>query len=98
VPDIVPAAGNGFTVTGATVRQPVTNVYVTFAVPELIPETTPVDEPMVAIAELLLLQIPPPASLNVVLALTHTVFVPLIAAGKELTVTGVVITQPVGSM
>ena len=51
--------------------------------PALTPDTMPV-EPTVAIAVLLLLQVPPDvASANVVVELTHTFSVPVIDAGVE---------------
>ena len=51
------------------------------------PVTMPV-EPMEAIAELLLLHVPPPVPSNkLVVRPEHTVFVPVIGEGNELTVT-----------
>lgn len=61
-PEIVPADGAGITVTVANaVQDP--RVYVMVAVPLEIPSTTPVAEPMVATAGLLLLHVPPPTEL-----------------------------------
>ena len=63
------------------------------------PVTTPEEDPTVARAVLLLLQVPPEvASVNVVVKNGQTTAVPPIAAGEELTVTGVVILHPVGSV
>jgi len=54
------------------------------------PVTTPVTGSIVAIAEELLLQVPPP-SYNGIVAPTHKVPPPTIAAGNGLTVTVVVV-------
>jgi hypothetical protein len=60
------------------------------------PFTTPVIDPIVAMAVAPLDQVPPGvASLRVVAAPTHTLSVPVITAGNELTVTVVVVLQPV---
>jgi hypothetical protein len=58
----------------------------------------PVVNPTVAIPVALLLQVPPPASLRVVVNPEHTVSVPSIAVGNGLTVTTVVIIQVVGKV
>ena len=64
--------------------------------PAPFPVTIPVAEPTVAIAELLLLQLPlPDMSLNVVVYPGHKSVAPVIAAGDGLTVTIVVLEQPV---
>ena len=64
--------------------------------PEVTPFTVPVEEPMAAIAVLLLLHTPPEvASVNVVVKPTHTFVVPPIAAGFGLTVKLVTAIQPV---
>jgi hypothetical protein len=48
-------------------------------VPALTPDTTPVEDPIVATDVLLLVQVPPPvALLNAVVPPTHTVVVPVI--------------------
>ena len=61
------------------------------------PVTTPVDEPTVASAVLLLLQVPPVvASLNVEELPAQTRPAPVIAAGVGLTVSPVHAMQPVG--
>jgi len=59
------------------------------------PVTTPVADPTIAIVVLLLLHVPPPASLSVVVAPEHTVSVPSIAVGKGSMVSTAVIRQPV---
>jgi hypothetical protein len=57
------------------------------AVPDDTPNTTPLNEPTRAIAVLLLLHMPPlVALLSVTEAPTHMLVVPVIAAGKGLTV------------
>jgi hypothetical protein len=56
VPAIAP--GNGLTVTTDVILQPVGSKYVIVAVPEPAAVTIPEEEPMVAIAPLLLLHIP----------------------------------------
>src|ERR1043165_6530422 len=50
--------GVWFTVTAAVVIQPVGSVYVTFVVPAELPVTRPSAEPISAIADELLLQVP----------------------------------------
>lgn len=61
------------------------------------PDTTPVDAPAVATLPSPELHVPPPvASLSVVVAPGHTLNVPVMAAGTGLTVTVVVVKQPVG--
>lgn len=63
------------------------------------PVAIPVVAPIGAIVTSLLLHVPVPVALvNVVVRPTHTVFVPLIAAGSGLTVTIIVLIQPVGSV
>ena len=61
----VMADGKGLTVNTVVVMQPVGNVYVIVTVPDSTPVTVPVDDPTVAIAILLLDQVPPPALDNV---------------------------------
>jgi len=93
-PVIVPAAGNGFTVTvvvANAVPQLLVAVYVIVAVPAPTPVTTPV-LPMEAIDVLLLLHEPPAVLeelLNVTVAPAHTVEEPVMlpAATDGLTVT-----------
>lgn len=55
----------------------------------------PVDAPIVATAGVLLLHVPPPASVKVVLDPAQTAEGPIIEDGKEFTVTTVVVMQPV---
>ena len=64
-------------------------------VPPETPVTTPLPETTVATDEVLLVQVPPPASLNAVVKPAHTVAVPEIADGNGLTVSTLVIWQPV---
>jgi hypothetical protein len=59
------------------------------------PVTIPVVKPAVAIPVALLLQVPPPASLSVVVKPEHTLRLPNIAVGNGLTVTTAVVIQPV---
>lgn len=69
------------------------------AVPELTPVAMPVDEPILAIAVLLLLHVPPAvASLSVVLNPTHRLLLPVMAAGDVLTVSVEKAAQPVGNL
>ena len=67
-----------------------------------VPAVTPVTTPptvIVATAGVALLHAPPAvALLKVVVALTHTLVVPVMAAGSGFTVTVVVTAQPVGSV
>ncbi len=60
----VMGSGNGFTVTNTVVIQPVGNVYVMVAKPSVKPETMPLVEPIGATPVLLLLHVPPPASVS----------------------------------
>ena len=57
------------------------------------PVTTPVVKPTVATPVLLLVQVPVPASKRVVVRPEHTVFVPVMPDGKELTVSIAVAAQ-----
>lgn len=65
------------------------------AVPADTPQTTPVEEPTVTVAELLLHVPPGVPSVSVVHVPTHMLKVPDIADGLGFTVTGVVVKQPV---
>ena len=87
--------GNGLTVTTLVAIQPVARVYVIADVPEDNPVTTPVEKPIVAIPVLPLVQVPPPASLKVVVNPAQTAAVPVIDAGNGLTVTTLAAIQPV---
>jgi len=81
-------AGNGLTVTVVVIRQPVGNVYVIVAVPKADPPTTPLDMLTGAIADALLLQVPPVlASLSVEVKPRQTLVLPEIGAGNGFTVT-----------
>jgi hypothetical protein len=73
-----------FTFTVVVIRQVVGNVYVMIVVPNAIPVTIPVEVPIVAVAGVLLIHVPPPGSVNVMVAPTHTAVGPLIGAGKGL--------------
>ena len=87
----------GLTVTIVVVKQPVLSKYVIVVVPAAIPVTLP-DDPIVAIAVLLLLHEPlPDALLNVVVKPTHTFAMPEMAVGNGLIVTTDVALQPVGN-
>ncbi len=68
------------------------------AVETVPPVTMPVVDPTVAMPVLLLLQVPPPASDNVVVKPEQTLSVPSIVVGNGLTVTTAVIIQPVGKV
>ena len=64
---------------------------VIIVVPAAMPATMPVREPTVAVAVVLLLQVPAPlASLSAVVLPVHTVVVPVMAAGSGTTFTVVV--------
>ncbi len=89
------ATGNGLTVTTWIVLHPVPNVYVIVDVPPATPETMPVPDPTVATEEVLVVQVPPPPSVNAVVKPAQTVMVPVIAEGKGLTVTTVIVVHPV---
>ena len=83
----VTAAGIGLTVIGVTTKQPVGIVYVIFGKPDATPVTVPVLEPTVASVISLLLHKPPESdSLNVVVNVTQTAGVPVVAAGVGFTV------------
>ena len=89
------AGGGGLIVTPVVVMQPVPVVYVIATLPVLIPVIIPVALPAVAINGLLLLHIPPVVtSLSVVVAPTHIVVVPVIAAGSAYTVSVLVVLHP----
>jgi len=77
-----------FTVTTVVAGVPQPVLYEMVAFPPATPVTIPVLLPTVATAVEELLQVPPPVALvKDVVELTHTMPVPLIAAGEELTVT-----------
>jgi hypothetical protein len=68
------------------------------AVTTIPPVTIPVVDPTVATDVLLLLHVPPPASLNEVVIPEHTLSAPSIAVGNGLTVNTAVAIQPVGNV
>ena len=92
VPVMVPAFGEGLTVTivvVAAVPQAFVTVYDIVVVPVATPVTMPLREPIVAVAGVTDVHTPPPvALLRVVVAEGHTVAVPVIvpADGSALTV------------
>lgn len=93
-PDI--GFGCGSTVTTVPVAQPVPKVYDTIVVPGAMPATVPVLAPIVPIAAVLLLQVPPAVLLpRVVVWPWHTSGMPLIVPGTALIVIVVVFWQPV---
>ncbi len=89
----VPAIAAGFELTVAMVvlLQPVASVYVIFDVPAVTPVRAAFDEPIVATAVVLLLQVPPAGvALSVVVIPIHVCVVPLITDGRAFTVTSFV--------
>lgn len=67
--------------------------------PPVTPSTSPVSEPTVATAVLLLLQLPPVIEFtSVIVAPLHTVVGPVIGPGARFTVTTAVTKQPVDSV
>lgn len=89
------ATGSALTVMLLAARQPVLNVYVIDAVPGVRPVTIPVLLPAVATDVFPLVQVPPPVFDSVIVDPGHTVVTPVIADGKALTVTAVVVVHPV---
>ena len=96
-PVIIP--GNGLTVNVAVTKQVEDAVYVIIAVPPgAIPVTIPVNKVTGAIAELLLLHVPPPIGLlNVDDCPTHMEVLPAIIPGIGLTIIVLVTWHPDGS-
>jgi hypothetical protein len=91
--------GSGLTVTVIVVKQPEPIVYVIVSTPADTPLTTPVLKPTEATDRLPLVQWPPEAvSLSAVVEPTHTDLIPVIPEGLAYTVTGIVVSQPVGSV
>ena len=87
--------GNGFTVTIAVTISVDGKVYVITDVPAVTPVTMPEDDPTVTLP-LPLLHVPsPPASVNAVVDNSHTLRFPFITGKVVLTVTMVVVEQPV---
>jgi hypothetical protein len=92
---VIVETGAVITVTTLVVIQPVANVYVIVVVPLATPVTAPVPDNTVAIAVLLLAQVPPPDVLVSVMVETgHTDDGPPMAAGSGLTVNERVRKQP----
>jgi len=91
------ADGEILIVTSFVAMQPVPNVYVIVTTPEVTPVTWPTVF-TVAIAVLLLLHVPPPASVKVIGLPIHAVDGPEMAEGRGLTVIGIVRVQPVGNV
>lgn len=74
-------------------------MYVMVVVPAISALTTPDDEPMVAMAGLLLLQVPPGvASVSVVVKPMQPLVVPFMVPGSGFTVTAVIAVQPAESV
>ncbi len=91
------ADGSGFMVTVVVAIQFKGEVYMAIALPADIPVNTPVAALIVAMAVLLLVQVPPDvASLSVVMAPLHIDILPVMAAGSGFTVavTVVDVAQP----
>jgi hypothetical protein len=83
--------GNALIVIAFVAKHPVGNAYVITSVPVATPVTVP--DATVALL-LLLLHVPPPASVSNMLPYWHTAAGPPIAVGNELTVTTAVVLQP----
>lgn len=82
--------GERLTVTAVVVKQPVGKVYVVVVVPVAIPVTMPVEDPIVATVGVLLAQVPPPGSVNIIVAPTQRADGPPIGEGSGLiTITAV---------
>jgi hypothetical protein len=99
--DAVPpmAGGSGLTVKTTVDVQPDGSVYVITVVPDASPLTTPLLIPIVATVVLLLLQVPPVVLLlKVAVSPSHTLAVPVIAAGNGLTVIFLIARQVVGKV
>jgi hypothetical protein len=94
------AVGNAFTVTTVVLEQDVAvMVYLTVALPGLRPQNVPVEAPMVPIAGVRLLQVPPPVDeLNVTQLPIHTCEGPVMTFGIGLMVTTPVRLQPPGEV
>ena len=96
LPAAVTVAANALTVTIPVILQPVGIVYVIPATPAANPFTIPVEEPIVAVPVAPEVQEPPAVpSVRLVEEPIHTAAVPVIAAGRSLTVTVNVVIQPV---
>ena len=98
---VVPVIAVGFalTVTNAVTRQPVPSVYVTFAVPAVLPVNIPPPAFITLPVPAVVVQAPPAGvEFNVVERPTQTFSVPVIAVGFALTVTVAELIQPVPSV
>jgi len=97
------AGGSAFTVTIVEIKQPGSSEpvepieYTMEAVPTVTPPTTPA-EPIVATAVLPLLQLPPPASISVLVDPGQIWITPVIFGGLVLIVIADVAAQPSGSV
>lgn len=90
------AVGTVFTVTVAVALQPAAIVYVIPAVPAVMPLTTPVVDPTLAMVVAPLVHVPPVVMLlSVVVCPAHKVILPVIAAGIALTLIVLNTAQPV---
>jgi hypothetical protein len=95
VPVIVPATGNGLTVTFVVAKQPVAVVYLIVAAPAVMPVRNPVLALIVAVVLLLLLHVPPVVALaSVAVSPAHSTTVPVIGVDNVLTVTTFVAKHP----
>ena len=98
-PDPKIFVGNGFTVKILVVLQPVGMEYVIFTVPEDVPVVIQPLLPIVATVALLVLHVPPGVrSVRHVDKPIQTSGVPVMATGIGLTVSVVLVVQPVGSV
>jgi len=92
-------AGEVFTVTLVTAKQPEGTVYVMSGVPAETPLTAPLPAPTVASPVFELLHTPPPVPLaNIVVRPVQTTGVPVLAAGVVFTVIGNITKQPAGNV
>jgi len=96
VPEI--ANGNALTVKPDVATQPALVVNVIIVVPGLIPDTVPLDDPIVAMLIPDDIQVPDDVLLKILVEPIQTFAVPEIAAGNGLTVTIAVAWQPVASV
>ena len=90
------ADGNGLTVTTVVEGQPTNGVNVMVALPAATPRQIPVEDPVEAIEELELLQLPETVAVRADELPTQTTVVPDMAEAGVFTVTVVVVLQPVG--
>jgi hypothetical protein len=90
------ADGTGLTVTTLVTLQLVPREYVMIAEPSATPPTMPVAAPTVATDVLLLLQVPPPASVSAIVLPRQALLLPAMGPGPDTMVTVDVETQPEG--